>query len=93
MIIDFTNGQLVWDFDRENGSVSDISKIPDNNLSFLLDGSEIWNMHDTVGYDDVCVSVSTISENEFCFITFNGLCFTMRCIDGKIDLVNTKITK
>lgn len=90
MIIDFTNGQLVWNFDREKGL---ISEIPDNNLSFMFDGREIWNMRDTVGYDDVCVSASAVSDNEFCFITFNGLCFTMRYIDGKIDLVNTKITK
>lgn len=78
--------KLVWDYDETN---SDASKLKDNNL--YIDG--IWNMLDTVGYVDACVSVALMSEDCFYFVTFCGLGFTMKVFDNKVECIKKQITK
>lgn len=77
---------LVWDFDKTE---SHAAKLKDNNL--FIEG--IWNMKDTVGYTDTCVSVSILSEDTFYFVTFCGLGFTMKLVGNTIECVKKQITK
>ena len=81
------NGKkLIWDCDGTN---SNASQLKDNNL--YIDG--IWNMLDTLGYTDTCVSVSKLSEDSFYFVTFCGLGFTMKVFDNKVECIKRQITK
>jgi len=78
--------KLIWKFDRNE---SDAHQLIEDNL-FIED---IWNMKDTVGYTDTCVSVSVLSEDSFYFVTFRGLGFTMRIVGEKVECINKQITK
>lgn len=81
------NGKkLVWDHDQTN---NDACKYKDNNL--YIDG--IWNMQDTVGYTDTCVSVTQLTEDSFYFVTFCGLGFTMKVLEEKVECIKKQITK
>ena len=90
MIFDLENAGLVWDFDEKN---TNAAEIPDNNLKLVKDSEVLWNMRDTVGYDDCCVGVHPISENEFYFVTFLGLGFTMRIEENTVICIKKTITK
>ena len=90
MIFLLDNADLVWDFDENN---TNAALIPDNNLRLMKKSGILWNMRDTVGYDDCCVAAGQLSENEFYFITFMGLRFTMRVEDNAVICINTAITK
>lgn len=85
MIFSIENKKLVWDFDENK----DASKLLENNLYI----ENIWNMKDTVGYTDTCVSVSILSDHTFYFITFNGLGFTMEIKGNEIKCIQKQITK
>ena len=50
-------------------------------------------MRDVVGYDDCCVGVYRLSENEFYFVTFLGLGYTMRIEDNTVTCIKKTITK
>ena len=80
------NQTLIWDFDKVE---SNAAKLKDNNL--YIEG--IWNMKDTVGYADVCVSVSILSDDTFYFVTFCGLGFTMKLVGNSVECTKKQITK
>ena len=90
MIFRLGAAELVWDFDENN---TNAAEIPDNNLRLMINSVTVWNMRDTVGYDDCCVAAGQLSENEFYFITFMGLRFTMRVEDNAVTCVKSNITK
>lgn len=90
MIFQLNNAKLVWDFDESN---TNAAEIPDNNLRLVKNSEALWNMRDIVGYDDCCVGVHQLSENEFYFVTFLGLGFTMRIEDHKVTCIKKTITK
>ena len=90
MIIQLNNAELVWDFDENN---TNAAEIPDNNLKLVRNAEILWNMRDTVGYDDCCVSVNLLSDNGFYFVTFMGLGFTMRIEGNSVICVKNVITK
>ena len=90
MIFQFDNAALVWDFDESN---TNAAEIPDNNLRLVKNSEVLWNMRDTVGYDDCCVAAGQLSEIEFYFITFMGLRFTMRYEGSAVTCVRSAITK
>ena len=90
MAFQLVNAVLVWDFDENN---TNAAEIPDNNLKLMINSVTVWNMRDTVGYDDCCVAMGILSENEFYFITFMGLRFTMRLEDNAVACIKTAITK
>lgn len=90
MIFRLENAELVWDFDESN---TNAAEIPDNNLRLVNNSETLWNMRDTVGYDDCCVAAGQLSENEFYFITFMGLRFNMRVEDNAVTCIKTTITK
>ena len=54
---------------------------------------EVWNMKDTVGYEDSCVLVNIIDENSFRFTTFNGLSLLMKVNDNEVICIEKKETK
>ncbi len=61
---------VVWEWDENTG---DISKIPADNLYITdSDGAQLWNMHDTLGREDVCVGVKVVGECRIKFTTFSG---------------------
>ena len=90
MIFSLGNTELVWEFDPNN---TNAAEIPDNNLKLVKNSATLWNMRDIVGYDDCCVSVHRLSENEFYFVTFLGLGFTMRIEDHTVTCIKKTITK
>ena len=93
MIFRLENAELIWDFDPKN---TNAALIPDNYLKLVKDSGAyetLWNMRDTVGYDDCCVAAGILSENGFYFITFMGLRFTMRFDGNAVTCINTAITK
>ena len=71
--------KLIWDF---NGIIL-------NNL--YIEG--VWNMRDTVGYDEWCVAVSLLSDDMFTFNTFNCIRYTMKINNEMVTLINKKFTK
>jgi len=78
--------KLIWEFGKNESAAS---RLIENNL-FIED---VWNMKDTVRYTDTCVSVSVLSEDSFCFVTFRGLSFTMRIVGEKVECVSKQITR
>ena len=90
MIIQLNDAELVWEFDENNTNAAEIS---DNNLKLVKNSEILWNMRDIVGYDDCCVGVHLLSKNEFYFVTFNGLGFTMRVEGNEVTCVKSVITK
>lgn len=74
------------------GSCKLIWNNPDNTLNNLyIEG--LWNMRDTVGYDERCVDVSILSCDMFTFNTFNCIQYTMKINDEIVTLIDKKITK
>lgn len=71
--------KLIWDADM----------VKNNNL-FIKD---IWNMKDTVGYDDACVAVRILSDDSFYFITYCGLGFTVKLVGDTVECIQQEITK
>lgn len=78
--------RLIWEFDKKESAASCLTE---NNLYI----EDVWNMKDTVGYTDTCVSVSVLSGDSFYFVTFRGLGFTMKIVGEKVDCVSKHITK
>lgn len=78
--------KLIWDFDE---TITDASKLKVNNLYI----EHMWNMQDTVGYEDTCVQVSVLSDDTFYFVTFMGLGFTMQICENEVICLKTQITK
>ena len=54
---------------------------------------KVWNMKDTVGYEDSCVLVNIIDGNTFRFTAFNGLSFLMKVNDNEVICIEKKETK
>ena len=54
---------------------------------------EVWNMKDTLGYEDSCVLVNIIDGNTFRFTTFNGLSFLMKVNNNEVICIEKKETK
>lgn len=80
------NKKLIWDFDSTNSSGH---KLKDNNLYI----ENMWNMKDTVGYDDSCVGVHLVSDDTFYFVTFWGLGFTMQISENEVTCIKKQVTK
>ena len=83
------NAELVWDYDKTTNAAN----ISDNNLKLVRSSEVLWNMRETVGYDDCCVGVHQLSDSEFYFVTFMGLGFTMRVEGNAVICVKKVFTK
>ena len=90
MVFKLGNSELIWDYDKNN---TNAAKISDNNLKLMISSDTVWNMRDTVGYDDCCVGVHKLSENEFYFVTFLGLGFTMQIVNNTVTCIKKTFTK
>lgn len=63
---------VVWLWDE---SIAEASKLPVNNLYILdSDGVQIWNMHDTLMRDDICVGLRAVGDSRIKFTTFSSSC-------------------
>ena len=83
------NRVLLWDFDPSDSNAANLEI---NNLYLIEKNNIIWNMLDTTEHEDSCVGVSLISNNQFYFVTFCGLGYTMQISNG-VECIKKQITK
>ena len=61
----------------------------DNNLYI----EKLWNMKDTVGFDDYCENVEIVDDNRFYFWTFKCMKYEMQISGDKVECVSKVFTK
>ncbi len=68
---------------------TNVAKLPDNNL--YIEG--IWNMKDTLKFDDLCTGCWVIDDETFNFTVFSGGNFTMKIHDNTVELISRRFVK
>jgi len=89
MIYKLLDYELIWDYEPSGSESLDASRLKDNNLSI----KGLWNMKETVGFVDSCVKLVIISEDTFCFWTFNCMMYKMQIKGNQVVCLSKQLSK